>query len=149
MVQHLQTLNISLQGREKLISDLVQSVFSFHSKLKLFRKDLEAKTFIYFKSLKKIIESHPDVQVETEDYLCKISGLPEEINDRFNDLRTLKPSFSFLENSFAVDVVGVGCPVSSLITNDTAAVKWEILELSWLAFRPWSFGRRFQKKNTH
>ena len=38
----------------------------------------------------KINESHPDVQVEAEDYLCKISGLTEEINDRFNDLRTLK-----------------------------------------------------------
>ena len=102
---------ISLQGREKLISDLVQSVFSFRIKLRLFRKDLEAKTFAHFKCLKKIIESHPNVQVKTEDYLCKISGHAEEINERFNDLRTLKPSFSFLENP--IDVVGGGCPVSS------------------------------------
>ena len=34
-----------------------------------------------------------------------------------------------LENPFAVDVVGDGCPVSSPITKDTAAVELEILEL--------------------
>lgn len=125
----VQTFNTSLQGRKKLISDVAQSVFSFHSKLRLFRKDLETKTFAHFKCLKKIVESHAHVQVETEDYLSKISGLAEEINDRFNDLKTLKPSLSFLENPFTVDVVGNGCPVSSPITKDTAAVELEILEL--------------------
>ena len=115
--------------KKKLISDIAQSAFSFHSKLRLFRKDLETKTFAHFKCLKKMIESHPDVHVKTEDYLCKISGLAEEINDRFNDLRTLKPSFSFLENPFGVDVVGDGCPVSSPITKGAAAVELEILEL--------------------
>lgn len=37
---YLQTLNKSLQGKENLISDLTQTVFSFHNKLKLFTKDL-------------------------------------------------------------------------------------------------------------
>uniref|UniRef100_A0A8D8QC62 Uncharacterized protein n=1 Tax=Cacopsylla melanoneura TaxID=428564 RepID=A0A8D8QC62_9HEMI len=41
----------------------------------------------------------------------------------------MKPSFSFLDNPFAVDVVGDGCPLSSPITNDVAAVELEILEL--------------------
>ena len=57
LVQHLQTLNISLQGREKLISDLAQSIFTFHSKLRLFRKDLEAKTFAHLKCLKKLMKA--------------------------------------------------------------------------------------------
>jgi len=61
VVQHLQTLNISLQRREKLISDLAQIVFSFYSKLKLFRKDLQTKTFAHFKCLKKISENLPDI----------------------------------------------------------------------------------------
>lgn len=49
-------------------------------------------------------------------------GLAEEINHRFNDLRSLKPSFSFLVNYFAVDVESDGCPVSSPITKDTADI---------------------------
>jgi len=58
-----------------------------------------------------------------------MSGLAEEINGRFHDLRSLKPSFSFLENSFAVVVVGDSCSVSSPTAKDTAAVKLELLEL--------------------
>lgn len=56
-----------------------------------------------------------------------MSGLAEEINRRFNGLISLKPSFSFLENHFAVGVVSDGCPVSTPITKDT--VELELLEL--------------------
>lgn len=103
VVQYLQTLNISLQGKEKLISDLDQTVFSFHNKLKLLTKDLQTKTFAHFKCLKKFSERLADIPVETEEYINKTSGLAEEINRKFNDLRSLKPSFSFLENPFADD----------------------------------------------
>uniref|UniRef100_A0A2S2QAQ2 General transcription factor II-I repeat domain-containing protein 2 n=1 Tax=Sipha flava TaxID=143950 RepID=A0A2S2QAQ2_9HEMI len=94
VVQYLQTLNKSLQGKEKLISDLAQIVFGFHNKLKLFTKDLQTKTFAHFKCLKKISESFPDIPVETEEYMNKISGLAEEINRRFNDLRSLNTGVS-------------------------------------------------------
>jgi len=44
-------------------------------------------------------------------------------------LRSLEPSFSFLENPITVNVVGDGCPVSSPTAKGTAAVKFELLEL--------------------
>lgn len=72
VVKHIQKPNIYLQGKEKLISDLVQTVFNFYRKLKLFRKDLLAKIFAHFKYLKKISESLPEIRVKTEDYLSKI-----------------------------------------------------------------------------
>jgi len=71
------------------------------------------------------VESLRDIQVETGDYLSKMSGLSEEINGRFHDLRSLEPSFSFLENLFGVDVVGDSC----LVSSPTAVVKLELLEL--------------------
>lgn len=129
IVQHLQTLNLSLQGKGKLVSDLAQNVFSFYNKLRLFQKDLETKTYAHFKCLKIISDSLPDEDVKTEEYVCKISRLAEEINNRFSDLRTLKRSFLFLENPFAIDVVGDGCPVAPPIVTDTAAVELELLEL--------------------
>lgn len=94
---------------------MTQTVFSFHNKLRLFKKDLQTKTFAFFKCLKKISESLPNIPVKTEGYLCKMSGLAEEINRRFNDLRSLKSSFSFLENPFAVNVVSDVC--ESLYSN--------------------------------
>lgn len=50
--------------------------------------------FAQFICLKKTSESLPEIQVEIEDYWSKISGLAEEIDGRFHDLRSLKPSFS-------------------------------------------------------
>jgi hypothetical protein len=47
VVQHLQSLNVSLQGKGKLISDLGQTIFSFHNKVRLFQKDLTSKTFTH------------------------------------------------------------------------------------------------------
>jgi len=108
---------------------LSQTVSSFHKKLKLFTKDLQTKILAHFKCLKKISESLPDIPVKTQEYMNKMLGLAEETNRKFNDLRSLKPSFSFLENPFAIDVVSDGCLVLSSITKDTAAVESELLEL--------------------
>ena len=41
------------------------------------------------------------------------NGLAEEMNDRFNYLRALKPSFAFLENPFLVDIMENGFPTDS------------------------------------
>jgi hypothetical protein len=78
--------------------------------------------------LSKILQTLPGVEVITEDYVCKLHGLVEEINYRFSDLRALKPSFAFLENPFFVDMKN-GCPISQPIAVDSAAVELELLEL--------------------
>lgn len=96
VVQYLQALNKSLQGKEKLISDLSQTVLSFHNKLKLFTKDLQTKKIAHFKCLKKISENFPEIPVESEEHMNKMSSLAEEINRRFNDLRSLKKTFIFI-----------------------------------------------------
>ena len=38
IMKHLQTLNFPLQGTEKIISDLAQTVFSFQTKIKIFQR---------------------------------------------------------------------------------------------------------------
>jgi hypothetical protein len=129
VVQHIQSLNASLQGQGKLISDLGQTVFSFHNRVRLFQKDLTSKTFTHFTCLSKILQTLPGVEMVTEDYVCKLRGLAEEINYRFSDLRELKPSFAFLENPFLVDIMKNGCPVSQPITVDSAAVELQLLEV--------------------
>lgn len=61
--------------------------------------------------------------------MSKISSFAKQINGRFHDLRSLKPSCSFLENPFAINVVGDNCHVSSPITKDIAVKESELLEL--------------------
>ena len=55
IMQHLQSLNLSLQGKEKIISDLAQTIFSFQKKITLFQRDLTLKTFNHFPQMKKIM----------------------------------------------------------------------------------------------
>ena len=54
-----------------------------------------------------------------------MNDLAEEMNDRFSDLRALKPSFFFcffFFNFFLLDKIKNDCPVSRKIVVDFAAV---------------------------
>ncbi|XP_065650307.1 general transcription factor II-I repeat domain-containing protein 2-like [Hydra vulgaris] len=57
VMQHLPNLNLSLQGKEKNIYDLAQTIFSFQKKIALFQKDLTLKTFNHFPQMKKMIHN--------------------------------------------------------------------------------------------
>jgi hypothetical protein len=70
-------LNVSLQGQNKLVSDLGQIVFSFQNKLKLFIRDLKSNNFTHFSCLEKIeqclIES--EIKINCDDYALKLEFL--------------------------------------------------------------------------
>jgi hypothetical protein len=98
--------------------------------MRFFQKDLTSKTFTRVTYPSKVLQTLPGVEIVTEDYVCKLRGLAEEINYRFSDFRALKPSFAFfLENPFLVDVMKNGCLISQPIAVDSAAVQLELLEL--------------------
>jgi hypothetical protein len=61
VMQHLQYLNLALQGRNKVITELAQSVLSCQNKIKLFQRDLATKKFDHFPNLKLRITAFPDV----------------------------------------------------------------------------------------
>ena len=53
MLNHLDRLNLSLQGKFKMLSDLVQSVFAFINKLKVFKAHFEKGELTHFPILLK------------------------------------------------------------------------------------------------
>jgi hypothetical protein len=61
VMQHLQYLNLAIQGRNKVITELAQSVLSFQNKIKLFQRDLATKKFDHFPNLKLRITAFLDV----------------------------------------------------------------------------------------
>ncbi|XP_025196828.1 general transcription factor II-I repeat domain-containing protein 2B-like [Melanaphis sacchari] len=131
IMQHLSTLNVSLQGQNKLVNDLAQKVFSFQNKLKLFIRDLQSNNFTHFSCLEKIeaclIES--EIKINCDDYVLKLEFLFTDFEERFRDLKALKPSFGFLENPFLVNVIEKGCPLSHPIITNKADLEIELLEL--------------------
>ena len=64
IMKHLQTLNFALQGTEKNISDLAQTVFSFQTKIKIFQRDIYSKTFCHFPNLKTTVNEILEVMTE-------------------------------------------------------------------------------------
>ncbi|XP_060861778.1 general transcription factor II-I repeat domain-containing protein 2-like [Metopolophium dirhodum] len=131
IMQHLSTLNVSLQGRNKLVNDLGQKVFSFQNKLKLFIRDLQSNNFTHFSCLENIeaclIES--EIKINCDDYVLKLEFLFTDFEERFRDLKALKPSFGFLENPFLVNVIEKGCPLSHPIITNKADLEIELLKL--------------------
>ena len=45
VMSYLQALNLSLQGRNKIVSDFTQTIFSFQNKMKLFQRDINTNHY--------------------------------------------------------------------------------------------------------
>jgi hypothetical protein len=131
VMQHLQYVNLALQGRNKVITELAQSVLSFQNKIKPFQRDLAAKKFDHFPNLKLRITASPDVEIKDSklnQYEGNLETLNYDFENRFEKLKKLKPCFEFLVNPFVIDVINDGCPVLALSVSDVASLETELIE---------------------
>lgn len=126
-MQHLNRLNLALQGKEKMIPDLSQTILSFQSELQLFKNDVKNKTFEHFPRLKTKGEN---IQVKKlDEYQEKLEDLLKDFNTRFEDLRSFSPTLQFFLNPFGIDVINNGFLISDIITTEKASAQLELLQL--------------------
>ena len=92
-MEHLQTLNLQLQGKDKMIFDFSQCIFSFKNKIQIFQKDIENKTFCHFPRIKKNCFNMK--QEKLNKYIKKLKGILTEFQYRFQDLKYFKSSLNF------------------------------------------------------
>nr|XP_047127814.1 general transcription factor II-I repeat domain-containing protein 2-like [Hydra vulgaris] len=119
-------------GKEKNISDLAQTIFSFQKKIILFQKDLSLKKFNHFPQMKKMITSNPSIQYDDdkiESYLDKLKGLQKDFQKRFKDLHELKSSLGFIVNPFLINIISNGCPMPEKMLEDISQFEMELLDL--------------------
>ena len=127
IMQHLNTLNLALQGKNKLVSDLSQTGFGSQNKIIIFQNDLLSKRFSHFPNLSRRINAFPNIEIKNmkqQDYNDKLQGLHDNFQERFNDLRKLKPCFAFLVNPFDIDVITSGGPMLSFVIRSTCYGTW-------------------------
>ena len=101
IIKHLQIVNLVLQGTERIISDLAQTVFGFQNKIKVFQgfqRDIMSKTFRHFSNLKMTVNAFTEETTDhkMEEYKDKLQGRLEKFQARFDDLQELKPAWSNL-----------------------------------------------------
>lgn len=127
MLHYLNGLNVDLQGKFKMLPDLVQSVFTFVNKLKLFKTHLQKRDFIHFPSLLKASEQAAEVvNGSTARYATLLENLEQSFEDRFSNLRQKRPQITFLINPFTAESDCLKAP----LVEDEAASQLEMIELS-------------------
>lgn len=95
-------MNKQLQGKDHLISDLMQHIKTFRTKLCLFKSQLEKGDLSHFAQCKSLCENSL-----TEDnkakYAADIQKLQEEMDARFLKMKVDMPKVELMANPFIID----------------------------------------------
>ncbi|KAJ3614315.1 hypothetical protein NHX12_017889 [Muraenolepis orangiensis] len=127
MLCHLDRLNLTLQGKLKMLPDLVQSVFAFVNKLKLFEAHIQKGDLTHFHTLLKASEqvTSAALKKKRDRYATLVANLHESFVTRFCDLQLKRPQITFLVDPFNAET---DCLKAPLVT-DEAAAELEMIDL--------------------
>lgn len=98
------SLNLEMQGPNKIIGQMTNKVFAFEAKLQLYINELEERDFSNFPT---VAAQQSEVSISDSNiYQDMITYLKEyllEIQNRFTDVRKIKNCFIFVENPWHVE----------------------------------------------
>ena len=99
---HLNMLNLKLQGKKQFISQLVGHIGGFREKLVLFKASLQTNDASYFPSCCELIGE--GTRVDFCAFCTKIGEVTNEFNRRFADFDLLKTKLELFSNPMDVDI---------------------------------------------
>lgn len=115
LTEHLNELNIRLQGRNHDIVQLYNNVKSFAAKLDLWIEQLRIKEFFHFPTLLSVASKENTV---TNTYIEVLDNLKIQFNEvRFADFRILENEFKLYVNPFSVNVMSVALEYQMEVTD--------------------------------
>jgi hypothetical protein len=96
ITSELNALNVKLQGRDQLVTEMYDHVRSFERKLLLWEKQLQDKNFVHFPTCTTIAREY-GVQLKANNdlYVSKLGELRQEFGRRFDGFRTCEAQFSY------------------------------------------------------
>jgi hypothetical protein len=101
ITQHLNELNVKLQGTKQVITEMYDSVKAFKCKLSLWAKQLTDGNIVHFSALQSIGPVNSQCLNEYSDAVAK---LREGFDRRFKEFEALQPQFALFATPFSVDV---------------------------------------------
>ncbi|KAG0723767.1 General transcription factor II-I repeat domain-containing protein 2 [Chionoecetes opilio] len=93
---HLNDLNVKLQGKNILVTDMYSHITAFEVKLRLWEAQLAAGQFMHFP---RIATCAPD-DVDLNTCVGVVTSLREEFASRFTGVRPLAPGFKLFTSPF-------------------------------------------------
>ena len=124
---HLDRLNLTLQGKFKMLLDLVQSVFAFINKLKVFKAHFEKGELTHFLTLLKANGQVTSATLNNQRarYATLVEHLHESLVSRFHELQLNRSQITFLVDPFNAEK---DC-FKALLVTDEAAAELEMIDL--------------------
>ena len=101
--EHLNTLNVKLQGKKQLITEMRDDVKAFELKLRLWEGQMRKGNLTHFPTCQSL-SATITIPLSTRVYADKLNTLKAEFNRRFADFESQKFNFDLFANPFAVDV---------------------------------------------
>lgn len=133
VVQHPKTLNMSLQGKTKMVSEFAQTVFSSQSKLKLlFPKRPENKASDPLSAAEEHLDAEPEFELtdaRLSEYFVQLEELERDFQSRFKDMHHFKHRFALRMRPFLVGVLSVDCLAMKCLAGEIGVFEVELLEL--------------------
>ena len=98
--QHMNALNIQLQGKNKLITEMIQGIKNFIGKLNYMKIQLRDNRLDLFDSLRSIFHSNRE---QNSIYIEIISEIVSDFKKRFNEIEDGDKEFILVTHPFSVD----------------------------------------------
>ncbi|XP_072389335.1 general transcription factor II-I repeat domain-containing protein 2A-like [Diabrotica undecimpunctata] len=105
LTNHLNMLNLSLQGRNQTVSDLIGMINGFRNKLNVFKRALEKNNLTHFPSCLQIAEEfNGEEYIEFSSCISQIEQVIDELNTRFEEIESLKSSVLLYNNPLGATI---------------------------------------------
>lgn len=103
ITEHLNVLNVSMQGRNKLVTEYYDSVRGFQMKLALWETQMAQHNPVHFPHLKSLPVNHESM----DTYKNMLSRLIREFNNRFTVFTQLEKDFALFRSPFTINASDV------------------------------------------
>ena len=129
ITNHLNVMNLQLQGRGCVIFDMHSTVKAFKTKLSLWETQMRKENLSHFPSCQTLKEKLSTAVFPSAQFADKLNILAADFQRRFADFEGQKSRFEMLSNPFAVDVESAPPNLqmewTELQCNDTLKEKYE------------------------
>ncbi|KAJ4929884.1 hypothetical protein JOQ06_018904 [Pogonophryne albipinna] len=105
ITQHLNELNIKMQGRNKTVYELYTAVRVFSDKLDVLEQSVRGSDYRFFPTVQKVMAMHADALLPCQSQFCDVlTELKQNYTSRFHDFKDHSNIFLLVKNPFLIEV---------------------------------------------
>ncbi|UYV70371.1 hypothetical protein LAZ67_7002744 [Cordylochernes scorpioides] len=106
ITKHLSDLNLKLQGKDQIITNMCDQVSAFKCELVLWEKQLKNEDLMHFPTC-NMYKSSLGETASYQKYAEKILSLRNEFETRFSDFKSLEGKFTLFSSIFSINIESV------------------------------------------